>query len=642
MAAAEGDDARVLQALFESYAAACRTGAEAIGEADADAAFEEGVERVKEHLLSAAGEAACCMICLEGIRPADPVWSCQAGCYAVMHLPCIQSWARRTLTTAAEKAGQAQPLFPGAPQPKHSACWACPKCRAEYEAVPSGYFCWCGKEEAPPFNPWNAAHSCGERCERRAQGCGHPCVLLCHPVCHDGDCPPCPLVSDVACRCGAEAARLPCSQKGVFQCKRVCGKLLACGRHRCEEVCHAGKCGACKLAGPKACPCGKTQPPEAACDVVVPPCGETCGKLLSCGVHVCHERCHTGPCPQTCRETVVRSCECGKTQRTMQCQEGAFRCERRCTSMRACGRHPCRRRCCDGVSCPPCDEVCNKWLKCRNHRCPAPCHSGECAPCPLSARISCACGKTSYSQACPPCEEPITRPCHCGKTTLSFVCQEVTAEALPAARLCCGKTCHRQLPGCPHTCMRECHEGPCSSDGCSQEVTVRCSCKRRKEKLSCAEVQRLLQAATGSAAYDAGTSLRLLPCDAACAKAAAAGAAAEPAAKGADSSSKAAANAAKAGRAAGPQPGQAAQQQQQQEQQEQQPRRKLSKEEKQRLAEEKQRAKEAAARRQQLLQGLVLAAVLLVAVVLALGVRHLLQLADQTAQAKWGNLQQEL
>ncbi len=51
---------------------------------------QEGVERVKEHLLSAAGEAACCMICLESIRPADPVWSCSSGCYAVMHLPCIQ------------------------------------------------------------------------------------------------------------------------------------------------------------------------------------------------------------------------------------------------------------------------------------------------------------------------------------------------------------------------------------------------------------------------------------------------------------------------------------------------------------------------------------------------------------------------
>lgn len=169
---------------------------------------------------------------------------------------------------------------------------------------------------------------------------------------------------------------------------------------------------------------------------------------------------------------------------------------------------------------------------------------------------------------------------------------------LPAAHLCCGKTCHRQLPGCPHTCARDCHEGPCSSDGCSQEVTVRCTCKRRKEKLSCAEVQRMLQAATGSAAYDAGTSLRLLPCDAACAKVAAAAAAeaAEPAAKGGGGSpGTAAAAAGKAGGAAGPEAEQGVQQ-------EQQPRRKLSKEEKQRLAEEKQRAKLAAARRQQVLQ----------------------------------------
>jgi NF-X1-type zinc finger protein NFXL1 len=51
---------------------------------------QEGVERVKEHLLSATGQAASCMICLEGIRPEDPVWSCRDSCYAVVHLPCIQ------------------------------------------------------------------------------------------------------------------------------------------------------------------------------------------------------------------------------------------------------------------------------------------------------------------------------------------------------------------------------------------------------------------------------------------------------------------------------------------------------------------------------------------------------------------------
>lgn len=119
---------------------------------------------------------------------------------------------------------------------------------------------------------------------------------------------------------------------------------------------------------------------------------------------------------------------------------------------------------------------------------------------------------------------------------------------------------------------------------------MRCACKRRKEKLACAEVQRLLQAATGSAAYDAGTSLRLLPCDAACAKAAAATAAsgaAEPAA-------------AKAGSTARWE--QEQEQAQQGGQQEQRGQRKLSKEEKLRLAEEKRREKEAAARRKQIMQ----------------------------------------
>ena len=76
----------------------------------------------------------------------------------------------------------------------------------------------------------------------------------------------------------------------VLQCTRVCGALLDCGRHSCTEVCHAGPCAPCQLAGPKACPCGKEQLPHSACDVVVPPCGQTCGKLLGCGRHTCNER----------------------------------------------------------------------------------------------------------------------------------------------------------------------------------------------------------------------------------------------------------------------------------------------------------------------------------------------------------------
>ncbi|EFN58119.1 hypothetical protein CHLNCDRAFT_34551 [Chlorella variabilis] len=880
--------------LFESYAAACRTGAEVEGGDGGDgAAFEEGVERVKEHLLSASGDGAICMVCLENIRPTDSVWSCQDGCYAVLHLPCVQSWARRTLAMVQEKAEQRLDprLFPAAAaEARRTAAWGCPKCRQDYEAVPGGYTCWCGKVANPDFNPWGTAHSCGEHCERPAPSCEHPCMLLCHPgpcppcprvistscfcgalvtdkrcghhefscggtcyallpcghtcpaICHDGGCPPCgELVSTVSCLCGAEVAQLPCSQQELFKCPRVCGKLLDCGRHHCEEVCHAGTCGPCKLAGPKACPCAKTQLADAACDVVVGPCGETCGKLLICGVHTCHERCHAGPCTTVCREQVKKRCECGQTERVVQCHE-SFKCERRCEKMRSCERHPCRRRCC--VACPPCEEVCKRWLKCRNHRCPAPCHSGECAPCPLSARISCACGKTHYSVPCgrestakpPPCRQPcpvpslcrhaaaqpphcchfgpcppctvpacgtqlacghacsllhchdppppatpeyqpppppvspvvlalpgsasgsgssssssskqqqperqlppaqataaaarrlqntmprtpegqlssclpcpipvpvtcfgghitvqvacnsaapfacqqpcgrklecgnhtcsltchddaqqqcayctlpcqrprdtcehacplpchpasqacpaclvgIRVPCHCGRTTLEFSCCEINAAA-PSARLNCGKTCHRELPGCPHTCELECHAGTCTSVGCAKEVTVRCACKRNKRKLACAEVQRLLLAATGSGTYDDTTSLRLLICDDGCAKAAATEAAAAPAAaKGSGDvpgapltppmATKASTAAAEA------------------------PKRKMTREEKQRERELARQQKDAEERRKQIVHGLVFGVLLCIAVLLALFLRHLALVVDRKAQEAW-------
>lgn len=35
------------------------------------------------------------------------------------------------------------------------------------------------------------------------------------------------------------------------------GKPLACGRHMCEKVCHAGPCGGCPFEGVRTCPCGK-------------------------------------------------------------------------------------------------------------------------------------------------------------------------------------------------------------------------------------------------------------------------------------------------------------------------------------------------------------------------------------------------
>ena len=45
-------------------------------------------------------------------------------------------------------------------------------------------------------------------------------------------------------------------------------------------------------------------------------------------------------------------------------------------------------------------QPCGRKLRCGNHLCPSPCHAGPCQPCPLSASIACACGRTSYSTPC--------------------------------------------------------------------------------------------------------------------------------------------------------------------------------------------------------------------------------------------------
>lgn len=117
----------------------------------------------------------------------------------------------------------------------------------------------------------------------------------------------------------------------------------------------------------------------------------------------------------------------------------------------------------------------------------------------------------------------LPQACGCGKTTLRFACWE--AAGLDAASQRCSKLCHRALPNCVHACQERCHAGACpGATSCWQEVTLRCTCKRRKEKALCSRAAELLRAAGGNGAYDATTSMRLLPCDAECARAGAAAA----------------------------------------------------------------------------------------------------------------------
>lgn len=525
---------------------------------DADTSvFSEALERLSEHVTGDANGMAACLICLEDVKPTDPIWHCSggttttpaaaslpkfsnlcgggggcdingddaifssSGCYALLHLPCAQAWARQQLQQQQVKQ-----------QKSHlTTSWGCPKCRQPYSTVPTRYSCFCRKVDNPNYNPWHVAHSCGEECAVENPVCGHPCMLLCHPgphppcprviqascycgkertsrrcgkqefscqamcgrkrtatgeedcvgrycehpcpaLCHPGECPPCIRLVTSSCRCGGTiASEIRCSTIAEFRCEKICQKLLPCGKHHCKQVCCDGKCGPCPFSiGIRTCPCGKTEETNIECGATVPPCGQTCDKILACGVHHCTERCHIGPCPQTCRTHVEKTCSCGRMIRTILCRE-TFKCERRCPEMKSCGRHPCKRRCCDGVHCPPCEEVCNKRLRCGNHRCPAPCHPGECSPCPLSVKISCACGKTSYSTPCgrestaepPQCQLACSVPATCRHRGTEFPphrchfgpCPGLLArkEKNPPCPFPCGKALN-----CGHKCSVPCHD----------------------------------------------------------------------------------------------------------------------------------------------------------------------------------------
>lgn len=498
--------------MLESYQAEY-----AVGDASAemDPEYASALARIQQHLSSEDSKAAVCLVCLESMEADAPVWHCNKSCHCVFHLLCIQAWARQQLQTAAARA--ATEADRGMKAEAAPPVWACPKCRHDYAAgdTPTEYRCCCGKEADPEFNAWLAPHTCGARCDQplacalAATAHPHTCLLLCHPGpcppcprqvqadcfcgreaakrrcgqaawscqqlcgkrlacghrcplrCHRGACPDCLLTAERQCQCGAEKRTVPCKVK-TLQCGRVCGKQLSCGRHSCEGVCHAGACAPCPMQGIRTCPCGKAEFDSLPCTEATPSCGATCDKTLPCGAHSCEDRCHHGPCPSTCRAMITKSCECGRMQKDVPCYE-SVRCQRRCTNVRACQRHPCKRRCCSG-NCPPCDQTCNRLLKCGNHRCPAACHPGACLPCPLTVSVTCACGTASYTLPCgsekragpPVCHSTCCVPrvcrhaaqlpphrCHFGPCP---PCQEACSQTLSCGHPCSSRTCHDPQP----------------------------------------------------------------------------------------------------------------------------------------------------------------------------------------------------
>lgn len=209
-----------------------------------------------------------CAICMSTVAPTAQIHSCST-CSTISHLKCISQWASRSITelqTRNRTASSSNPVV-----------WRCPSCQSTFSESeqPKTYRCFCGRQ-ANPKPAKNAGgilpHSCGQSCAKaRPEGCSHACPNQCHP----GPCLPCKVVVSVKCYCGKDEKQMQCStlhpalksspledgnvvpeKVQVKSCGAVCGKLLGCGLHQCEDVCHAGDCGQCEYVREKICFCG--------------------------------------------------------------------------------------------------------------------------------------------------------------------------------------------------------------------------------------------------------------------------------------------------------------------------------------------------------------------------------------------------
>ena len=446
----------------------------------------EANSRSPDLLNSNCSTCRLCLLCDDHVTGSQRIWNCGI-CYFLIHLECIQSWVMQSCNVS--KLGN---------------CWKCPQCKGEYAELPTIYTCFCGQVMNPRSDPWLLPHSCGNICNRM-QDCGHFCIIICHEgpcptcartvdlncycgqgfqirrcgkgqwscgkpcssvlrcgqhscldICHPGPCPPCSSIqSAIRCLCCKNEKIVECG-KCTWKCDLVCGLILSCGNHRCEQFCHpVDDCPPCPRTFSRSCPCGQTKH-TLPCLEDTPRCENICNLTLGCNIHKCTKSCHFGPCPP-CKELIKKFCTCRRMFRLNLCEEDVS-CDSKCNNVLNCSRHSCKIKCCNG-KCLPCKEMCNRKLSCLLHCCKLPCHLGPCSPCLEMTPFLCACGNTREFRRCgsmrlqdhPKCLLmcKILSDCH-HRNIQPHQCH--FGDCPP-----CTLVCDRPLENCDHNCASICH-----------------------------------------------------------------------------------------------------------------------------------------------------------------------------------------
>jgi hypothetical protein len=311
-----------------------------------------------------------CAICMDRIKRTAQTWFCDK-CFTILHMNCAQKWAREKSITSTDDGKVVDKL----------AWWPCPQCRHLYQSVPNKCYCFCRKVVDPENDMFITPHSCGEQCSKKRTTCPHECIIPCHP----GPCPPCSGTHSEKCHCGKKSYKVACSgerdEEGIT-CGQVCGTLLNCKRHRCEDICHPGECKPCQVVFTQSCYCGKTvtdklcepsKVDQKQGDILCTfSCEKSCSKEQVCG-HGCDRICHPGPC-------ITQKRAWAKTEEDTQGNLDAY------------------------ILQNGCNQACRKTLSC-GHKCLLKCHPTQpncdaLNACQQQVEIKCDCGRFKENMDC--------------------------------------------------------------------------------------------------------------------------------------------------------------------------------------------------------------------------------------------------
>ncbi|KAI8905916.1 hypothetical protein EDD86DRAFT_257035, partial [Gorgonomyces haynaldii] len=371
-----------------------------------------------------------CMVCFDRVLAKHPIWSC-GTCYAVFHFKCVSEWASKSAGVGIQLNDM-----------NMTTSFRCPGCQTPQDQL-SDDSCFCRKVIRPSSNR-HRPHSCGQTCAKQ-QKCPHKCTLVCHP----GPCPPCQgKITHTKCFCRKETLHVPCSvylePDFVRSCAQPCNKVLDCGQHLCEQVCHEGDCLPCAQPQFNACFCGKKVSVDECGHYKEYSCAQVCGCAFPCELHKCDKVCHDGNhdiCPLD--PSLQSTCPCGK--KTLE-------------SMNAV-----RSSCADPI--PTCESTCQKKLLC-GHKCQMKCHNGPCRSCPENSIVQCHCKKSTLTM---PCKDRVsdgklqtiecTRICNKKMSCKRHTCQNICCTLQGHE---CLNLCQKTLSCTKHKCMMQCgHPGKC-------------------------------------------------------------------------------------------------------------------------------------------------------------------------------------